>query len=160
MRNKFLRGAVAVAVAIGGIGLSGVATSTSAEAAPSPLCNVGVAPWGLGGGNFSYAPGSWCVYSTDYKYQAIFQSDGNFVVYRGSTALWQSRTYGLGATRLVLQGDGNFAIYRGDTALWNANTRSSTYYNRTFEMQTDGNAVIYGNSPGKVALWWSDTRGK
>jgi ABC-type transport system substrate-binding protein len=52
---------------------------------------------------------------------AVFQNDGNFVVYSASRdrALWNSRTYGRGGDRLAVQDDGNVVIYaRSGAVLW------------------------------------------
>ncbi|MGE3579595.1 MAG: matrixin family metalloprotease [Vicinamibacterales bacterium] len=44
--------------------------------------------------------------------QAIFQSDGNFVVYDGTgTAIWNTVTHGNPGAFMVLQNDGNLVLY-------------------------------------------------
>ena len=48
---------------------------------------------------------------------AVMQSDGNFVIYAGSTALWSTKTNGANGAQLVLQSDGNLVIY-APTAAW------------------------------------------
>ncbi len=55
--------------------------------------------------------------------RAVFQADGNFVVYdKDGRARWSSGTYGRGATRLFLQPDGNLVIYSNNGALWASGT--------------------------------------
>jgi hypothetical protein len=42
----------------------------------------------------------------------VFQTDGNFVVYRGDgVALWHTVTYGTAANLFVVQNDSNIVIY-------------------------------------------------
>jgi hypothetical protein len=60
-------------------------------------------------GTRTFYPGQFClVYGST---EAAFQSDGNFVVYRYGTAIWQSHTYGIYAHLLAFQSDGNVVIY-------------------------------------------------
>lgn len=49
---------------------------------------------------------------------ATMQSDGNVVLYAGTTAKWSTRTNGWNGARLVVQNDGNLVIYAGPTAVW------------------------------------------
>lgn len=54
---------------------------------------------------------------------ATMQSDGNFVVYRGTTALFATGTQGNPGARLVVQNDGNVVVYSSaDQPLWFTNT--------------------------------------
>ncbi|XP_066510502.1 B-type lectin plumieribetin-like isoform X2 [Hoplias malabaricus] len=48
--------------------------------------------------------------SNDGNFKAIFQDDGNFVVYTWKP-VWASNTDGKPGTRLVMQADGNLVIY-------------------------------------------------
>uniref|UniRef100_A0A147AZ46 Lectin n=1 Tax=Fundulus heteroclitus TaxID=8078 RepID=A0A147AZ46_FUNHE len=48
--------------------------------------------------------------SNNGEWKAIFQDDGNFVVY-GWKPVWASNTCGTDATRLVMQTDCNLVIY-------------------------------------------------
>jgi hypothetical protein len=86
------------------------------------------------------------------------QSDGNFVLYAGNQAKWQSGTSGNPNAWVTMQGDGNLVVYSpGPTnvhALW----QSGTYNNAgaRLNMQPDGNAVIY-NSGWSRALWTTNT---
>lgn len=117
--------------------------------------------------NYSFRPGAFCLRSlnnSQYFYKAVFQTDGNLVVYRGSgnnpmQAIWASNTAGQGATRLTLQTDGNMVIYRSYTPLWNANThnRMATRVGSppTINMQTDGNLVIYGSDNRPYWSTWT-----
>ena len=62
-----------------------------------------------------------------YANKAVFQGDGNFVVYsktpNGWTPKWASGTNPSGA-KLNLQGDGNLALYNSSGGhLWNAGTQ-------------------------------------
>lgn len=95
--------------------------------------------------------------SCDGRFDLILQSDGNLVLYEGTTALWASNTVGSGAALATMQDDGNFVVYTsGGTAVFNTATEGSgcgTY----LAVQTDGNLVVY-NGAG-TALWSSGTGG-
>lgn len=91
--------------------------------------------------------------STDGRFTAIMQTDGNFVVYyNGHGALWSSGTNGNTGAYVVLQADGNLVVRRSNgTAAWASNTSGSGLY---LTMQTDGNLVMYGSGG---AYWSSGT---
>jgi hypothetical protein len=91
--------------------------------------------------------------STDGRFTAIMQPDGNFVIYRnGGGALWSTHTNGSTNARLVMQSDGNLVVRRRDnTAAWASNTGGTGLY---LTMQTDGNLVMYGSGG---AYWSSGT---
>ncbi|TAH35874.1 hypothetical protein EYC59_01585 [Candidatus Saccharibacteria bacterium] len=108
----------------------------------------------LTGRNITFQPGNFCIVRNSYK--AIFQGDGNFVVYNGNTPVFASNTRDKNATRLTFQSDGNLVIYSGYTPLWHTYT-----YNRmgasnpsfpVLIMQSDGNLVIYGPD-GRTPYW-------
>ncbi|KAF1391168.1 hypothetical protein PFLUV_G00039120 [Perca fluviatilis] len=56
-----------------------------------------------------------CLMSLSGRYKAIFQCDGNFVVYDctccPNKAVWASGTNGSDAVRVIMQADGNLVIY-------------------------------------------------
>jgi len=91
--------------------------------------------------------------STDGRFTAIMQTDGNFVVYyNGHGALWATGTNGNSGAYVVLQADGNLVVRRSNgTAAWASNTSGTGLY---LTMQTDGNLVMYGNGG---AYWSSGT---
>lgn len=95
--------------------------------------------------------------SSNGKYRAIFQTDGNFVVYGPSGAIWQSHTSGRGHT-LAMQSDGNVVIYTAKgSAVWNTRTVSRGYAWQQLAMQGDGNLVLYAvnHNGSKTPQWWS-----
>ncbi|CAJ1082561.1 hypothetical protein L3Q82_004659 [Xyrichtys novacula] len=119
--------------------------------------------------------------SNNKKWKAVFQDDGNFVIY-GWTPVWTSDTYGSDAFRLCMQADCNLVMYnRGDVLRWHTNTNIKSESSRTTSkteigtndklckgevlmsnnelwkavFQNDGNFVIYGWK----AMWDSDTCG-
>lgn len=94
------------------------------------------------------------LYSPDHRFQFIFQTDGNLVLYGPSGALWASGTGGQAATNVSMQSDGNLVIYNGGTAIWASNTTwaGSTSY---LVVQNDGIVQMY-NSAGPV---WSAGQG-
>jgi hypothetical protein len=74
---------------------------------------------------------------------AVMQSDGNLVVYLGSTPLWWSHTQGQGAYAYV-QNDGNFVLYHNSTALWYTSTYgTTTSYTNCLSMETAFNAKYW-----------------
>jgi hypothetical protein len=103
---------------------------------------------------------------------AVFQTDGNLVVYNGSTPLWSSGTSGRPDAELLLSAQSpQLQILGGDQSmLWanvyafgagnftlNQNT-SVDFYSLTLAMQGDGNLVLYG--PDGTPLWDTGTFGQ
>lgn len=95
--------------------------------------------------------------SSDQRYTAIMQTDGNFVVYDNGKAIWSSGTNGKAAGgRVAMQADGNVVVYdAAGSAKWDSGSWGSGV-NRDFTlvMQTDGNLVAYDNQNGE-AVWSS-----
>ncbi|XP_068160401.1 B-type lectin plumieribetin-like [Antennarius striatus] len=61
--------------------------------------------------------------SNNGKWVAIFQDDGNFVIYTNGKAAWASGTNGSDGFRVVLQGDCNLVMYDcNDGAVWSTNS--------------------------------------
>lgn len=80
---------------------------------------------------------------------AVFQQDGNFVVYGPEGARWSSGTANRGHS-LILQADGNLVIYdQTGRAVWSSGTAGNT--GGWLSMQNDGNLVVY-NTAAKP-LW-------
>ena len=86
--------------------------------------------------------------SIDGRYSAVLQSDGNFVIYGPTGAVWSTNTAGTEADRLVLQTDGNVVLYRGAAAVWSTVTAGTPGDN--FALQENGTLVLYGPTG---ALW-------
>ncbi|XP_072292257.1 B-type lectin plumieribetin-like [Eucyclogobius newberryi] len=60
--------------------------------------------------------------SNNGHHKAIFQEDGNFVLYKW-TPVWASDTTNSDSHRLVLQSDGNLVMYSKDDApVWSTDT--------------------------------------
>ncbi len=116
---------------------------------------------------------------------AIFQTDGNLVVYSASgVALWNSGTSGTNAERMNLEDDGRIIIWK---SAWNSGTSNGQFNGTTYThpgcdagigtgttgllwsgqcfvspngrfellMQADGNMVIYDRSVTPNAAIWS-----
>lgn len=95
-------------------------------------------------------------------YTAVLQTDGNFVVYGPSGAIWASWTQWAGSsTWAIMQSDGNFVVYMSDAyagAVPICSTGTWMYPGSNIQMQVDGNLVVY-SEPGHVARWASMSRG-
>jgi len=95
--------------------------------------------------------------SCNGDYTLIMQSDGNLVLYQGSTALWASNTVGSGADEAIMQGDGNFVLYTSSgSPVWSSGTAGNA--GAYLDVQNDANVVIYSASGS--ALWSTGTAGK
>ncbi|KAL7838973.1 hypothetical protein SRHO_G00256310 [Serrasalmus rhombeus] len=91
--------------------------------------------------------------SNDRNYKAIFQDDGNFVVY-GWKPIWASDTCGKAGTRLIMQGDGNLVLYTcGGQPLWASNSWQNSITNdNSLFINNDGNLAV---QRGSTVLWTS-----
>lgn len=89
--------------------------------------------------------------SANGEYTLVLQaSDGNFVLYGPSGAMWAS---GRAADFVVMQGDGNLVGYtNGGGVAWASNTAGSG--GNRLVVQNDGNVVIYSASR---AVWATNT---
>jgi signal peptidase I len=99
------------------------------------------------------------LWSTDGRYEAVMQGDGNFVVYApGGKALWATYTGTPGDT-ITMQGDGNLVVYKpnGGGAAWNSGTAPSS--GDRLVMQGDDNLVIYNGSGTAIWDWGSGKLG-
>ncbi|MDQ1720218.1 MAG: hypothetical protein QOE71_2581 [Pseudonocardiales bacterium] len=111
-------------------------------------------------GDHSYHVGSvWRLGSTNGVYRAIWQSDGNLVVYHGSTAIWASRTARC-ASDIIFGGQGLISTY--PTSCHQFVNKSSLKTRQTYRlaMQSDGNLVEYTGASRRVAVWATNTVGK
>ncbi|XP_068160655.1 B-type lectin plumieribetin-like [Antennarius striatus] len=97
--------------------------------------------------------------SNNKMFEAIFQDDGNFVIYTKGEALWASGTNASEGFRLCLQGDCNLVIImsrnymskndelrRGDSLISN---------NKMFEAVFQGNCNLILYNERNVARWSS-----
>jgi hypothetical protein len=108
------------------------------------------------------------------KFSAIMQSDGNFVVYMGTQAIWATNTNNKGRApyRLAMQPDGNLVVYGSSdqdvtlpervcragsacVAIW-ATGLPGGKAPYTLQMQDDGNLVMYDGDSRPV--WATNTQ--
>jgi hypothetical protein len=109
--------------------------------APPAACGQLTAGQGLGPNQ--------SVTSCNGAYTFIMQSDGNLVLYQGSTALWATGTNGRGGYQVDMQGDGNLVVYTSSRApLWASKTNG--HPGAYFAVQDDSNIVVYD---GSTPLW-------
>jgi hypothetical protein len=95
--------------------------------------------------------------SPNKQYLAIFQSDGNFVVYRTSDMhyLWATSTENRGANLCTLQSDGNLVVYRtweAPNGYWDSQDDGTGQWNSVW-VETDGTHTEY------QCLWHAGTNG-
>lgn len=167
--RRLSRTAASVAAVCLCIGATAVAPLSSAA-------DCGRSTYYFQASGYYFGRGDFCLKSRDYR--AVFQSDQNFVVYRGDRPIWATKTDRGGLdlilhpTGLSMQEDGNAVIFRnnyrpsadggpGATTVggvdWASNTSPLRPHHRMV-MQADGNLVIYAGSGGStVALWSSGT---
>lgn len=91
--------------------------------------------------------------SPDGRFRLVQQSDGNLVLYSGSTALWASYAFGSNFTT-YFQADGNLVTYGPSGAVWNSGTNA---IGARLALQNDGNLVIYDLNDRVV--WATNTSG-
>ena len=98
----------------------------------------------LAGGQSLYSPG--------IQFQLILQGDSNLCLRSAGNTLWCSQTPGQGIYQAIMQSDGNFVVYEDDTPIWNTNTVGGADAPYRLAMQPDGNLVVYGSSKADVSL--------
>ena len=97
--------------------------------------------------------------SSNGRYNFVYQTDGNLVLYRTSdwAPLWASNTAGQSAGVCIMQTDGNLVVYNaGVQPVWSSDTWQDPLNSGSrMVMQDDGNAVVY--RPDNAPTWASDT---
>ncbi|XP_073344693.1 B-type lectin plumieribetin-like [Pagrus major] len=84
--------------------------------------------------------------SNNREYKAVFQDDGNFVIY-GWHPLWASDTYGSDAVRLCMQADCNLVMYNNDdVARWHTNSAKPCCDTCHLHLTNDGKLVLHTGS--------------
>ncbi|XP_006795052.1 mannose-specific lectin-like [Neolamprologus brichardi] len=80
--------------------------------------------------------------SNNKQFKAIFQDDGNFVIY-GWKPLWASDTYGSDAVRLIMQADCNLVLYnKSNTPRWSTNSCGPLAKLCRLQLTDDGKLVV------------------
>ncbi|EMM7968637.1 TPA: hypothetical protein VDT85_003744 [Pseudomonas aeruginosa] len=75
------------------------------------------------------------------NYSFRFQTDGNLVVYSGSTPIYNAELDGKGGVKAQMQYDGNFVVYdANDNAIWHTHTDGNQ--NAYMAFQPDGHLLI------------------
>ncbi len=110
-------------VATNAAGNSLAASTTATPRAPTPAAPVVSSSLSPGG---RLLPGQSLVSPSGF-YRAVFQTDGNFVIYNAwNYVIWNSGSQNRGGSILYFQGDGNVVIYRSDgQAVWASGVQNS-----------------------------------
>lgn len=91
--------------------------------------------------------------SQNGQFTLTLQTDGNLVLYRGPTPLWNTATNGQPVKVATMQADGNFVLYdAAQHPIWASGTNG--HPGASLTVQDDGNAVIY---VGATPLWATNT---
>jgi len=98
--------------------------------------------------------------SSNGRFHLNMQTDGNLVIYDGSSPIWATGTWNLSSdrkpTHADMQSDGNLVLYNdANQPAWDSGSWGSGRVSPYVEMQDDGNLVIYHN--GRSPLWASGT---
>ena len=89
--------------------------------------------------------------SNNGTYTMTLQTDGNFVLYKGTTALWSSDTQGKASAKVTMQDGGDLQVLDASgNVLWHSDTPGEP--GGFLILQEDGNAVIYRNP-----IWATNT---
>ena len=92
-------------------------------------------------------------FSQDLRFELIYQTDGNLVLYQQGVPIWNTQTI-TSAGYAGMQTDGNFVIYWPS---WVPYWATNTYGNPGSHLvvQNDGNVVIYRSNG--TPMWWTGT---
>ncbi|XP_034416281.1 lectin-like [Cyclopterus lumpus] len=91
--------------------------------------------------------------SNNGNFKAIFQEDGNFVLY-GWSPLWASDTCGSDAVRVCMQADCNLVMYNGQSeARWHSNSAKGACNMCRLTLTNDGKLLVDKESE---KIWNSD----
>ncbi|MFY7890492.1 MAG: hypothetical protein ACOVOW_16370 [Spirosomataceae bacterium] len=102
----------------------------------------------------SLAPGESKVSPNGIYKLTLQKEDGNVVITKDGTKIWETRTTGVDAFKV--QNDGNLVAYaKGGAAKWSSQTNGQSGDRTVLVMQDDGNLVLYKD--GENSIWSSGT---
>ncbi len=142
--------------------LGGSAPTPTPTPAPAPAPAPTPAPVPSTGTTRSIQAGSlilntWDRISTS-NIDLVMQSDGNLVIYRGSTPLWNSRT-GHGTAEwcenqcmAAFQGDGNLVLYKNSQPYWSTGTHGADDRSKTLVIGGTDSIIKILNGSGSI-IW-------
>lgn len=94
-------------------------------------------------------------------FTAIYQEDGNFVIYKKpGIAIWSTGTWTPGncAGRACMQKNGDFVIFDcRDSVRFRTNTVSSVSEDAVMRIMNDGNLKIFAENTNYFVLWSSNS---
>ncbi|XP_008288531.1 mannose-specific lectin-like [Stegastes partitus] len=91
--------------------------------------------------------------SNNEKWKAVFQDDGNFVIY-GPSPVWASGTDGAEAVRLCMQDDCNLVMYdTSNQVIWDTGSSTAPCITCRLQLTDDGTLVIYREAE---VVWTSE----
>lgn len=105
-----------------------------------PLPVIASSPYTIGRGNY-LLPGE-VITSPNGIYWLVYQGDGNLVLYKYNTPIWNTETNGYSCNKLVMQLDGNLVLYDAYYGVLWATYTQSTGASR-LQLNDDGNLVLY-----------------
>ncbi|XP_035501408.1 mannose-specific lectin-like [Scophthalmus maximus] len=88
--------------------------------------------------------------SVNGEFKAIFQDDGNFVIYKWSP-IWDTKTCGKNPFRVLLQPDNNLVMYdKCSKPVWATGTHSNQANQRMRLTLTDGGRLVLDKDGSEI----------
>jgi uncharacterized protein (UPF0333 family) len=108
-------------------------------------------PTSINGSSRAYGANETLLQTNDGSYKLVMQGDGNLVEYGGTTAYWSSVTSGHPGAVAVFQADGNLVVYSSKTngsVLWSTGTSGNP--GATLSMNSQGVFNVFSASGSKL----------
>ena len=119
--------------------------------APKPPVVTASAPSSINGSSRTYGANETLLQTSDASYKLVMQGDGNLVEYGGTTAYWSTATDGHPGAVAVFQADGNLVVYSSQTngaVLWSTGTSGNP--GATLSMNSEGVFNVFSENGSKL----------
>ena len=117
---------------------------------PTPPASEAI-PTSINGSSRTYGANETLLQTSDASYKLVMQGDGNLVEYGGTTAYWSTVTDGHPGAVAVFQADGNLVVYSSKTngaVLWSTGTSGNP--GATLSMNSQGVFNVFSASGSKL----------
>jgi hypothetical protein len=108
-------------------------------------------PTSINGSSRVYGANETLLQTADGSYKLVMQGDGNLVEYGGTTAYWSTVTSGHTGAVAVFQADGNLVVYSSkalDSVLWSSGTSGNP--GATLSMNSQGVFNVFSSNGSKL----------